>query len=257
MGDNMESRRKYRFTAGYEPIAAVALLSLTVALFLGACAQGEESGGAEEPEKGAVSLRIVSPQMGETVAGPSVSISFDLQNYEVYFDSTTGKGQHIHVILDNEPYIPHYSTEPYVFESVEPGTHTVRAFPSREWHESVKDPGAFAMVTFHVGEADGDNAPDPNAPLLTYSRPKGEYSGEMADSILVDYWVKNCELGVDDYRVRLRIDSHAQEFIKWDPYWVKDVGPGEHVVKLELIGPDGAPVEGPFNSTERTITVAP
>jgi hypothetical protein len=253
----MQSRRTYSFPSGTWPVAGLAVAALAIAAVLGGCAQGEETGEGGAPEAGAVSLSIVSPQMGETVEGPSVAIAFDLQNYEVYFDSTTGKGQHIHVILDNEAYIPHYSIEPYVFENLEPGTHTVRAFPSREWHESVKDPDAFAMVTFHVGEADGNNAPDPTAPLLTYSRPKGEYSGEMAERILVDYWVKNCELGVDDHRVRLRIDGHAQEFIKWEPYWVEDLGPGEHVFKLELIAPGGAPEPGPFNSTERTITVNP
>jgi len=253
----MQSRSAYSFVAGHRPVLGIALLALTVATLLGACAQGEESEDTGAIDAGAVSLSIVSPAMGETVAGPSVAISFDLQNYEVYFDSTTGMGQHIHVILDNQPYIPHYSTEPYIFEFLEPGTHTVRAFPSREWHESVKDPGAFAMVTFNIDEADGMNAPDPEAPLLTYSRPKGEYSGEMAKKILIDYWVKNCELAVDDHRVRLRIDGHAQEFILWEPYWVEDLGPGEHVLKLQLIGPDGAPVDGPFNSTERTITVNP
>lgn len=257
MGDNMQARNRSRSFAGHKPAVDVALVALATALFLGACAQKEEGGKASKPEGGAVTLKIVSPQMGETLEGPSVAISFDLQNYEVYFDSTTGKGQHIHVILDNEPYIPHYSTEPYEFEFLEPGTHTVRAFPSREWHESIKDPGAFAMVTFNVGEADGKNAPDPNAPLLTYSRPKGEYSGEDAKRILVDYWLKNCTLGVSDYRVRLRIDGNAQEFIKWEPYWVENLGPGEHVIKLELIAPDGTVVEGPFNTTERTITVNP
>jgi hypothetical protein len=251
--------RSDRFTsahAGRRSIIPTALLALAVATVLGACAQSEEGDGAGG-EGATVSLRIVSPQMGETVAGPSVSIGFDLQNYEVYYDSTTGKGQHIHVILDNEPYIPHYSAEPFVFEHLPPGTHTVRTFPSREWHESVKDPGAFAMVTFHVEEADGMNTPAPDAPLLTYSRPKGEYAGEDAKRILVDYWLKNCELGQQDYRVRLRVDGHAQEFIDWDTYWLEDLGPGEHEISLELVAPGGNLVEGPFNRTKRTITISP
>jgi hypothetical protein len=255
----MLSRLRLSVLSGRHPITGTLFTALAVATLLGACAQGDETGestgrdGGDEP----VVLNIVSPQMGETVAGPSVTIEFDLQNYEVYFDSTTGKGQHIHVILDNQPYIPHYSTEPFVFEFLESGTHTIRAFPSREWHESVKDPDAFAMVTFNVGEADGANSPEPGAPMLTYSRPKGEYAGEQTDKILVDYWVKNCELSSEHYRVRLRIDGHAQEFIQWEPYWVEEMGPGEHLISLELIGPDGAPVEGPFNRTERTITLSP
>lgn len=258
-GDNMISRLRLAVFSSRHPVTGTLAMALAVAVLLGACAQSDESGetttGGEAEE--AVVLNIVSPQMGETVAGPSVAIEFDLQNYDVYYDSTTGMGQHIHVILDNKPYIPHYSTEPFVFEFLESGTHTIRAFPSREWHESIKEPDAFAMVTFHVGEADGANSPEPGAPILTYSRPKGEYTGEQADKILVDYWVQNCELSAQDYRVRLRIDGHAQEFIKWEPYWVEEMGPGEHTISLELIGPDGAPVEGPFNRTERVITLNP
>src|SRR2546426_6778364 len=102
-------------------------------------------------EAAPVSLKIDSPKMGETVPGPDVMVNFTLKNYEVYFDSTRNKGQHIHFILDNQPYVPLYSTKPFAAKNIAPGTHTIRAFPSREWHESIKDPGAFAMVTFNVG----------------------------------------------------------------------------------------------------------
>ena len=230
--------------------------ALVMIFALGACAQSEDS---EKIENGGgnISLDIVSPAMGEVLSGPSVTVKFDLQNYEVYMDEETGKGQHIHVILDNQPYIPHYSTDPFTFEEVAPGTHTIRAFPSREWHESIKDEDAFAMVTFHVGEEDGENVPDRMAPLLTYSRPKGEYAGEDGKRVMVDYWVRNCSLSEADYRVRMRVDGSAQDFILWEPYWLEDLTPGEHEITLELIDPERFPVEGVFNTTTRTFTVTP
>src|SRR5262249_13752267 len=150
-----------------------------------------------------VIFHIDSPKPGETLPGPDVEVEFTLKNYEVYYDSTTKKGQHIHFILDNLPYVPHFSTKPFEMEHIAVGTHTLRAFPSRAWHESIKDPTAFSMVTFNVGKADGRDTLRPGAPLLTYSRPKGEYAGHAADSILVDYWVKNCKIGPKAYKVRL------------------------------------------------------
>ena len=238
------------------PAYLLAIVALTGAA-LGGCAQNGGEGDEDGAEAQPVTLQIVSPAAGETVSGPNVEVRFELAGYEVYFDSSKGMGQHVHMILDNEAYIPHYSTAPFVFENVQPGTHTIRAFPSREWHESIKEPGAFAMVTFHVGEADGNNTPEAGAPLLTYSRPKGEYAGEMAQRILVDYWVKNCTIGPEDYRVRMRVDGNAQEFIAWEPYYLEGLEPGEHQISLDLIDPDGNPAPGPFNSTRRTITVAP
>jgi len=45
---------------------------------------------------------------------------------------------------------------------------------------------------------------DPAKPLLTYSRPKGEYKGEDADPIMIDFWLTGAKLKGDggEYRVR-------------------------------------------------------
>lgn len=248
--------RRCSFAGVAAPAAPLALATLCLAVLAAGCAQRSQEGEELAPA-GGVTLRLISPAAGETVAGPSVEVRFELTGYEVYYDSTKKMGQHIHFILDNEPYIPHYTTDPFVFANVPAGTHTIRAFPSREWHESIKDSTAFAMVTFHVGQPDGQNTPELGAPLLTYSRPKGEYAGEMAKRVLVDYWLENCELGPEAYRVRMRIDETAREFLRWEPYWAEGLAPGEHRISLELIGPDGARVPGPFNATNRVFTIVP
>src|SRR5207247_8632582 len=61
---------------------------------------------------------------------------------------------------------------------------------------------------------------DPAKPLLTYSRPKGEYKGADADPIMIDFWLSNAKLRGDggDYRVRYFIDNDEARFIdKWEP----------------------------------------
>jgi hypothetical protein len=195
--------------------------------------------------------------------------------------------------------------------NVAEGKHTLRVFPSRPWHESYKNDGAFQMVEFTVkggGDAskptttkDGqkmsdpakspaktaepaktananssasptparegkDFAPsnsgdvDPTKPLLTYSRPKGEYKGEDADPIMIDFWLSNAKLQGDGgtFRVRYTIDGGEAKFIdKWDPIWLSGWISGKHQVKLELVDKDGKVVDnGGYNSTTREITVA-
>jgi hypothetical protein len=55
------------------------------------------------------------------------------------------------VILDNQPYEAYYELgQPFELRNVSEGKHTLRVFPSRPWHESFKNDGAFQMVEFTV-----------------------------------------------------------------------------------------------------------
>ena len=100
---------------------------------------------------------------------------------------------------------------------------------------------------------------DPAKPLLTYSRPKGEYKGADADPIMIDFWLLNAKLQADggDYRVRYSIDGASPKFLdKWEPIWLSGFASGKHSVKLELIDKDGNVVDnGGYNSTTREITI--
>jgi hypothetical protein len=122
------------------------------------------------------------------------------------------------------------------------------------------------MVTFTVKrveskETKGNGAGDvdPRKPLLTYSRPKGEYKGDDADPIMIDFWLSNARLKGDggEYRVRYIVDDDEPRFIdKWEPVWLSGWLPGKHTVRLELLGPDQWPVKnGDFNVTTREITI--
>jgi hypothetical protein len=249
-------------------------------------------------------LRIVSPAGDATINGSTVEVKLeldgDLKGYMPHKDPATQKGNHIHVILDNEPYEAYYEiNQPFELRNVTAGRHTLRVFPSRPWHESYKNDGAFQMVEFNVkgggdtarptttnnGEelanpspqADAANSPaaaregknfassqggevDRAKPLLTYSRPKGEYKGADADPIMIDFWLLNAKLQADggDYRVRYSIDDGETKFLdRWEPIWLSGWINGKHRVKLELIDKDGNVVDnGGYNSTTREITIS-
>ena len=102
---------------------------------------------------------------------------------------------------------------------------------------------------------------DAKKPLLTYSRPKGEYKGADAEAIMIDFWLSNAKLQGDggEYRVRYSVDGGEAKFLdKWEPIWLKGWGAGKHTVKLELVDKSGnAVANGDYNSTSREITVAP
>ena len=252
----------------------VSILAATLAL--AACAAGKQAqseGGPNGPSREAqqesrnleldgwadefadVKLTIASPQQGEVLKPGDVAVQLQLENYEVWKD-----GAHVHLFLDDHPYIPIYDvSQPVMLDDVAPGAHVLRAFPSRPWHESIKSsPDAFAIVRFVVGEDDGKWAYDPAKPILTQSRPKGTYAGENAKRILFDYYLKNAELSEGGYRVRWTLDGEEHFATDWQPLWWENLSEGDHELTMELVDQDGAPVEnGGLNTTRRTFTVKP
>ena len=250
-------------------------------------------------------LKVVSPANDAVINGSTVELrlelSGDLKGYMPHKDPATQKGNHIHVILDNQPYEAYYELgQAFELRNVSEGKHTLRVFPSRPWHESFKNDGAFQMVEFTVKGGGNANKPttsssgekmanpanksegagssptpsregkdysasqggnvDRAKPLLTYSRPKGEYKGADADPIMIDFWLMNARLQGDggDYRVRYSVDSGEASFLdKWEPIWLSGWINGTHSVKLELVDKDGNVVDnGGYNSTTREITIS-
>jgi len=110
------------------------------------------------------------------------------------------------------------------------------------------------MASSKAGEIDAKK------PLLTYSRPKGDYKGADADAIMIDFWLTNAKLSGDggDYRVRYSVNGGEPKFIEtWQPIWLTGWTAGKHTVKLELVDRDGNVVEnGGYNSTSRDINVS-
>jgi len=251
-----------------------------------------------DQDKASPLLKIVEPKADAAIASSTVKVkldlSGDLKGYKPMKDMTTGMGNHIHVILDNQPYEAYYNLdEEFELRNVSDGEHTLRVFPSRPWHESFKNDGAFQMVKFTVKNGGGDsnkpttttsgntmansnaNTPpapegkdmqpsnakgvDPEKPLLTYSRPKGEYKGADTDAVMIDFWLVNARLkdGGGDYRVRYSVDGGEAKFLdKWEPIWLTGWAAGKHKVKLELVDKNGNLVDnGGYNSTEREITI--
>ena len=211
-------------------------------------------------EGGDPQLTILAPRNDQVVAG-DVTLRIRLRNW----DLQPAPGSHVHVIVDNEPYIavrdvsgPINLTELVHNElghDLAAGTHVVRVFPSRGHHESVKRPGAFAVVVFHAGTRTAGFSFDAHAPLLTYSRPKGcNVSGER---ILLDFYVSNTQLSDSGSHVHYSIDDAIEgDITNWVPHWIEGLPSQQHTLHLTLTNAAGEPIPGPFNDTTRTFTVA-
>jgi hypothetical protein len=166
--------------------------------------------------------------------------------------SNSAKGQHIHLILNNEPYIAHYETN--FTEKLKDGHYVSLSFLSRSYHESLKHFEAFDLRQFTVGNAESKKA-DLTKPFLFYSRPKGEYIGDDTKKILLDFYLVNTNLSDTANKVKANINGNEFILSKWQPYTLEGLPMGENTIKLELVDKDGKFIEGPFNRVERKITL--
>lgn len=207
---------------------------------------------------------IVTPQPDEVLQDNKVTASFQVKDLPIFKDPQLQLGPHLHVILDNQPYIPIYDlNQPLALPDLSPGTHTLRVFASRPWHESFKNEGAYAQTTFHVFTKTDDNNPNSNLPLLTYSRPQSSYG---AEPILLDFYLTNAPLHLggkekadefSDWRIRVTINNESFIFDRWQAVYLKGFKPGKNWIKLEFLDNQGNPVKNAFNTTVRLIDYQP
>ncbi len=218
----------------------------------------------ESPKFDDASLEMLSPnENAENIAAGVVKFAYNVKNYELATQTldadvkncaNSEKGQHIHLILNNEPYSAHYNAE--FTKEMKAGQYVALSFLSRSYHESVKSYGAYNIRQFTVGSAaDADDAADLNAAHMFYSRPKGTYEGADAKKVLLDFFLLNTELSEEGNKVRATINGQEFMLDKWQPYFIEGQEMGEMTVKLELLDAEGNLVDSPFNPVTRTVTL--
>ena len=166
--------------------------------------------------------------------------------------ANSGKGQHAHLIIDNEPYIAKY--EPTFDQAVPDGEHYILTFLSRSYHESIKTPAAHRAVKATVANGAFTSSEDITDPMLFYSRPKGTYTGKKeTENVMLDFYPVNAALG-SEYRVRATINGKEFMIDRWQPYYIKGLPMGSNTVTLTLMAGDSI-VEAPLNPVTRTFTL--
>jgi len=233
------------------------------------------------PEPDHVTTKILFPQNGEVkssspikgqirVAGFPLGVDSDFpRKKEVYNDN---EGQSLHIFIDNQPYfsvnealinalddIEEYFDQTADFAipfKLQPGMHVIRVFPVRSYNESLKDDGCFAASVFYYKKKAENPQIDLSQPYLTYNEPQGEYSYSAGEPILLDFYITNCQLSRDGYKVRFTLDNNVQRTMtSWQPYYIYGLKKGVHRVRLELLDPSNKPVSGMFNDVQRTIVI--
>ena len=204
-----------------------------------------------------------SPSKNTALAVGTNNFEFEVQGYDLGNqtpDATqkscanSAKGQHIHFIVNNEPYNAFYTNK---FErDLSEGNNVVLAFLSRSYHESIKHKNAYVLEQFEVGKTDKNAQIDVNAPHLFYSRPKGNYIGAAnIEKLLLDFYLVNTTLAPNGNKVKATINGTSFLLSKWQPYFIEGLKEGAVTIDLELVDKDGKTIVGPFNKVSRTVNL--
>ncbi len=215
----------------------------------------------DSPAYADAKLILDTPETMVIEQSGDVPFLFELENY-VLKDQTdspnaqklanSGKGQHIHFILNNQPYSAHY--DPNFKKDIPEGVHHLVAFLSRSYHESVKNENSVVVRKLVVGPNSEDKLGlDMDAPTLIYSRPKGEYTGDATKHVLLDFFVLNTKLSENGNKVIATINNTEFTITQWVPHVITGLPKGETTITLQLVDANGNVIPGPFNSVKRSI----
>ena len=205
------------------------------------------------PDAKIESMTYEGGKMDFGIGGATYKLGVQTADAATKMCANSGKGQHIHLIVDNKPYAAKYEAS-FDYE-IENGDHYILAFLSRSYHESIKTTDASTVKKVNVEDGKFTSSEDVTEPMLFYSRPKGTYVGENdTKKVMLDFYLANLDLGTD-YKVKAEINGEAHMIEQWQPYFVEGMPMGENTIKLTLLDKDGNVVDTPLNPVERTFTL--
>lgn len=233
------------------------------------------------PESNTSALKLVRPSNGAVLQEGTVWIQFRIDGFALgagsQFDraddvAVSSQGQTVHIVVDNfpvyavnEPAINPFNEEGYYYNTsyklklpytLSSGAHTLRIFPARSFGESLKGENVFQSAVFYVGERKGEPPVDLSRPYMTYNEPSEDIALSYKKPVLLDFYISNCELTPDGYKVQLTIDRKMTRMLTvWTPYYIYGLTKGKHQIRLELLDSKGNVVPGDTNAVERVIQV--
>lgn len=153
-----------------------------------------------------------------SVSGDSYALGSQTSDAPTKMCANSGKGQHIHLIVDNSPYAAKYTSK--FAHDVTDGEHNVLAFLSRSYHESIKTSSAHILSNVTVKDKSIVSSKPVTTPTLSYSRPKGTYIGKDTEKVMLDFYLSNVELA-NGYTVEANINGEKHVLNNWQPYYIE------------------------------------
>lgn len=209
------------------------------------------SGSKDFPDASLSAVSYKNGTFSTVIAGSTYKLGEQTSDAAEKSCANSKEGQHLHLIVDTEPYIAKY--ESTFTQDIPDGDHYILCFLSRSYHESLKGPKAFKAIQATVSGKSITKSTDITGPMLFYSRPKGIYSGDDAKKVMLDYYLVNAANG--GYKVEADINGEKHLLDSWQPYYIEGLPDGDNTIKLTLLDSTGQAANVPLNPVSRTFKI--
>jgi|AntRauTorckE5430_2_1112549.scaffolds.fasta_scaffold04292_3 hypothetical protein len=188
------------------------------------------------------------------VSGETYELGVQTPDADAKMCANSAKGQHIHLIIDDQPYAAKYEAA-FDYE-IEDGDHYMLAFLSRSYHESIKTDAAHVAKKVTIENNSFMAVENIEEPVLFYSRPKGTYTGKaQTEKVMLDFYPVMVPGFGTDHMVKATINGEDHMIDTWQPYYVEGLPMGENTITLTLVDAEGNAVDTPLNPVTRTFTL--
>ena len=211
-------------------------------------------------------LQIEAPTADSLLAGGDWQLRMRLSDWPLVDAGPLGIGPHLVVQIDDQPPLrisDHLSSGPgdqllVNLPPLAPGSHRITAYAALPWGEAVKDPGATARLRLHSVAANPLSLPASGSPELIAVSP-AELGGSeplLLDWLLYDAPLQHLRQGDDSWRLRVSINGDSFLVDQNAPLWLRGWHQGSNALQLELVDGRGEPLNSPYNSLVRQVTLA-
>ncbi|MFM1812245.1 MAG: hypothetical protein RLZZ336_1183 [Cyanobacteriota bacterium] len=211
-------------------------------------------------------VTITAPRDGALLEAGPWELKVSVQDWPLVQAGTLGLGPHLVVQIDDQPPrrltaadAPRHDGEVVLqVPPLSPGSHRITAYAARPWGEAVKSPGALQQIRVHRLVANPQALPAPGSVQLLPVSPAELSQGEpvLLDWILLDAPLQNLRPGDGSWRLRVSVNGDSFLVDQNVPLWLKGWRPGDNSLLLELVDGRGEPLNPPFNSLVRAVTLS-
>jgi len=211
-------------------------------------------------------LQIEAPTADSLLAGGDWQLRLRLRDWPLVDAGPMGIGPHVAVQIDDQPPLrisDHWPSGPgdqllVSLPALAPGSHRITAYAALPWGEAVKDPGATARLRLHSVAANPLSLPAPGSPELIPVSPADLGGSEplLLDWLLYDAPLQHLRQGDDSWRLRVSINGDSFLLDQNAPLWLRGWHEGSNALQLELVDGRGEPLNPPYNSLVRQVTLA-
>jgi hypothetical protein len=205
----------------------------------------------EFPDAGLKAMAYISGTFSTVISGTSYKLGEQTSDASEKQCANSKEGQHLHLIVDNQPYIAKYESS--FTTDIADGDHYLLCFLSRSYHESKKTQAAHKAAKLTVKDKSITKSENISEPMLFYSRPKGLYTGEDAKKVMLDFYLVNADM--PKYKVEADINGEKHMLEAWQPYYIEGLPEGDNKITLTLIDSTGQAVKTPLNPASGSFKI--